>query len=122
MSIFTFGLGNKDFLLTLLIFQEIVDVTEEYNRDRRDLELTQEELLKELKLKYLLIENFIPVEDKEKILARARYDEEEDVWRLGGSRPASGNIYLYVYLYYILLAVLPFRSRTLTPSQSLAGP
>ncbi len=40
--------------------QEIVDVTEEYNRDRRDLELTQEELLKELKLKYLIIENFIP--------------------------------------------------------------
>ena len=37
-----------------------MDVTEEYNRDRRDLELTQEELLKELKLKYLIIENFIP--------------------------------------------------------------
>ena len=73
------------------ILKEIVDVTEEYNRDRRDLELTQEELLKELKLKYLIIENFIPVEEKEKILARARYDEEEDVWKLGGSRPASGS-------------------------------
>jgi len=51
-------------------------VTEEYNRDRRDLELTQEELLKELKLKYLIIENFIPAEEKEKVLARARFDEE----------------------------------------------
>ena len=51
-------------------------MTEEYNRDRRDLELTQEELLKELKLKYLIIENFIPVEEKEKVLARARFDEE----------------------------------------------
>ena len=60
-----------------LIDQDIVDVTEEYNRDRRDLELTQEELLKELKLKYLIIENFIPVEEKENILARARFDEVE---------------------------------------------
>ena len=51
-------------------------MTEEYNRDRRDLELTQEELLKELKLKYLIIENFIPAEEKEKVLARARFDEE----------------------------------------------
>ena len=28
------------------LVKDIVDVTEEYNRDRRDLELTQEELLK----------------------------------------------------------------------------
>ena len=34
--------------------QEIVDVTEEYNRDRRDLEETQQQLLKELKLKMLI--------------------------------------------------------------------
>ena len=64
-------------MIDWLIDQDIVDVTEEYNRDRRDLELTQEELLKELKLKYLIIENFIPVEEKENILARARFDEVE---------------------------------------------
>ena len=72
--------------------QDIVDVTEEYNRDRRDLELTQEELLKELKLKYLIIENFVPGEEKERVLSRAQFDEEEDVWRLGPSRPSSGPI------------------------------
>jgi len=72
--------------------QEIIDVTEEYNRDRRDLEATQEELLKELKLKYLIIENFIPAEEKERILGRAYFDEEEDLWKLGGSRPSSGPI------------------------------
>jgi len=72
--------------------QDIVDVTEEYNRDRRDLELTQEELLKELKLKYLIIENFVPCEEKERVLTRAQFDEEEDVWRLGPSRPSSGPI------------------------------
>ena len=72
--------------------QDIVDVTEEYNRDRRDLEMTQEELLKELKLKYLIIENFVPCEEKERVLTRAQFDEEEDLWRLGPSRPSSGPI------------------------------
>ena len=72
--------------------QDILDVTEEYNRDRRDLEMTQEELLKELKLKYLIIENFVPCEEKERVLTRAQFDEEEDVWRLGPSRPSSGPI------------------------------
>merc|ERR1719150_3627987 len=72
--------------------QDIVDVTEEYNRDRRDLEATQEELLKELKLKYLIIENFIPVEEKERVLSRSYFDEEEDLWKLGASRPSSGPI------------------------------
>jgi len=72
--------------------QDIVDVTEEYNRDRRDLEMTQEELLKELKLKYLIIENFIPSEEKERVLTRAQFDEEEDLWKLGPSRPSSGPI------------------------------
>ena len=72
--------------------QDIVDVTEEYNRDRRDLEATQEELLKELKLKYLIIENFIPVEEKERVLGRSYFDEDEDLWKLGASRPLSGPI------------------------------
>ncbi len=71
--------------------QEILDVTEEYNRDRRDLEETQQELLKELKLKCLMIENFIPPEEKSKILARARYDEEEDAWSLSLPGRTSAN-------------------------------
>ena len=60
--------------------QEIVDVTEEYNRDRRDLEETQQQLLKELKLKVLLIENFIPPNERKKLLARVAYDDEEDTF------------------------------------------
>ncbi|KAL7301089.1 hypothetical protein TKK_0006357 [Trichogramma kaykai] len=62
--------------------QDLDDVTNEYNRDRRDLEQTQHELMKELKLKYLIIENFIPIEEKNKILARIRFDEDEDRWVL----------------------------------------
>eukprot|EP00088_Acartia_fossae_P027757 TRINITY_DN2848_c0_g1_i1.p1 TRINITY_DN2848_c0_g1~~TRINITY_DN2848_c0_g1_i1.p1 ORF type:complete len:808 (+),score=134.82 TRINITY_DN2848_c0_g1_i1:45-2468(+) len=83
---------RKMFAKLQSVKQEILDVTEEYNRDRRDLELTQEELLKELKLKYIIIENFIPAEEKEKILGRARFDEEEDIWKLGPSRPNSGPL------------------------------
>ncbi len=70
---------------------EISDVTEEYNRDRRDLEETQQELLKELKLKCLMIENFIPPAEKGKILARARFDEEEDAWTLTQPGRTSAN-------------------------------
>ena len=83
---------RKLFTKLQTVKQEIVDVTEEYNRDRRDLEATQEELLKELKLKYLIIENFIPVEEKERVLSRSYFDEEEDLWKLGSSRPSSGPI------------------------------
>ena len=83
---------RKLFTKLQTVKQEIVDVTEEYNRDRRDLESTQEELLKELKLKYLTIENFIPIEEKERVLERSYFDEEEDVWKMGSSRPSSGPI------------------------------
>ena len=83
---------RKLFTKLQTVKQEIVDVTEEYNRDRRDLEATQEELLKELKLKYLIIENFIPAEEKERVLSRSYFDEEEDLWKLGSSRPSSGPI------------------------------
>ena len=69
--------------------QELEDVNGEFNRDRRDLEQTQHELMKELKLKYLIIDNFIPVEDKHKILSRVRFDEEEDCWVVKESSPST---------------------------------
>lgn len=67
--------------------QDLDDVSNEYNRDRRDLEQTQHELMKELKLKYLIIENFIPLKEKQKILCRVRFDEEEDCWAVKDSDP-----------------------------------
>merc|ERR1719509_160426 len=67
---------RKLFTKLQTVKQDIVDVTDEYNRDRRDLQMTQEELLKELKLKYLIIENFIPPEEKERVLSRAHFDDE----------------------------------------------
>ncbi|XP_043495291.1 kinesin-like protein KIF3B [Polistes fuscatus] len=70
--------------------QELDDLTTDFNRDRRDLEQTQHELMKELKLKYLIIENFIPEEEKKKILSKIHYDEEEESWNL--NNPETSNI------------------------------
>ena len=68
--------------------QDLDDVTNEYNRDRRELEQTQHELIKELKLKYLILDNFIPVEEKHKILSRVKFDEDEDCWVMKEPKPS----------------------------------
>ncbi|XP_077978073.1 kinesin-II 95 kDa subunit-like [Glandiceps talaboti] len=62
--------------------QDIQDQQEEHIRERQELEQTQNELTRELKLKMLIIENFIPPEEKAKIMNRSVFDEEEDTWRL----------------------------------------
>ncbi|XP_020846389.1 kinesin-like protein KIF3B [Phascolarctos cinereus] len=61
---------------------EIHDLQEEHIKERQELEQTQNELTRELKLKHLIIENFIPLEEKGKIMNRSFFDEEEDHWKL----------------------------------------
>lgn len=60
---------------------EIHDIQEEHIKERQELEQTQNELTRELKLKHLIIENFIPLEEKNKMLNRGYFDEEEDQWK-----------------------------------------
>ncbi|XP_041365855.1 kinesin-like protein KIF3B [Gigantopelta aegis] len=62
--------------------REIQDLQEEHVKERQELEQTQMELTRELKLKLLIIENFIPPEEKTKVQNRAVYDEDEDMWKL----------------------------------------
>ncbi|CAH2303053.1 kinesin KIF3B [Pelobates cultripes] len=60
---------------------EIHDIQEEHIKERQELEQTQNELTRELKLKHLIIENFLPLEEKNKMLNRGYFDEEEDQWK-----------------------------------------
>lgn len=83
---------RKCFTKLQALKQELDDLTNDFNRDRRDLEQTQHELMKELKLKYLIIENFIPEEEKNKILLRIHLDEEEDCWVVKNPEPSSINL------------------------------
>lgn len=60
---------------------EIDDCKEANARERRELEEIQNDLMKELKFKYLIIENFIPVDEKDSFLNRVNYDEEDEEWK-----------------------------------------
>uniref|UniRef100_A0A672RJP0 Kinesin-like protein n=1 Tax=Sinocyclocheilus grahami TaxID=75366 RepID=A0A672RJP0_SINGR len=61
---------------------EIQDAQDEHVKYRQELEQTQNELTRELKLKHLIIENFIPLEEKNKIVTRTTFDEEDDLWKM----------------------------------------
>ena len=60
---------------------EITDVCESNAVERRELEEAQTQLMKDLKLKYLIIDNFIPEEDKSSLLKRLVYDEDQGDWK-----------------------------------------
>ncbi|KAM9704170.1 kinesin-like protein KIF3C [Menidia menidia] len=70
---------------------EIKDVNDEHVRNRQELEQTQNELTRELKFKYLIIENFIPPEEKNKIMNRLTFDPEEDQWKYQPLVPAESK-------------------------------
>uniref|UniRef100_A0A4W4DZP2 Kinesin-like protein n=1 Tax=Electrophorus electricus TaxID=8005 RepID=A0A4W4DZP2_ELEEL len=94
---------------------DIQDVNDEHVRTRQELEQTQNELTRELKFKYLIIENFIPPEEKNKTVTRLVFDTEEDQWRFqddGGSkftqmkkRPASAVGYKRPISQYARVAI-----------------
>jgi hypothetical protein len=70
---------------------EVRDSAEANSRERRELEELQSELLKELKLKYIIIDNFVPAGEKNRLLCRLRYDEERDEWALRPKSPATAQ-------------------------------
>uniref|UniRef100_W5LC98 Kinesin-like protein n=1 Tax=Astyanax mexicanus TaxID=7994 RepID=W5LC98_ASTMX len=65
-----------------LVRAEIVDISDEHVTTRQELEQTLNELTREMKFKNLIIDNFIPPEEKNKIINRLHYDSEEDQWKV----------------------------------------
>ncbi|CAG2109667.1 unnamed protein product [Medioppia subpectinata] len=61
-------------------------------RERRELENMQNELMKELKLKYLVIDNFIPIDEKNKLLSRIVFDEDEENWKIMKTSSVDSNV------------------------------
>jgi hypothetical protein len=92
---------------------EIRDLTEEFQREKEDMLESIRELNKLLKLKQLVLDNFVPREELERIEARAVWDEETDDWtlhrlelsgnRLRARRPPSTHSPSYT----AMLAALP---------------
>lgn len=70
------------------IRSEIADQQEAHIRERQELEQAQEDLTRELKLKSLIIENFIPPDERVKLTNRAVYNDDKEEWTL---KPSSQN-------------------------------
>ncbi|XP_026880523.2 kinesin family member 3Cb [Electrophorus electricus] len=65
-----------------LVRSEIGDIIDEHVTTRQELEQTLNELTREMKFKNLIIDNFIPPEEKNKIINRLHFDSEEDQWKI----------------------------------------
>lgn len=63
------------------IKDEIKDLTEANSKERQELDLAQTELQRDLKLKLLIIDNFVPKAEREKLINRLYYDPDEDNWK-----------------------------------------
>ncbi|THD29121.1 Kinesin-II 95 kDa subunit [Fasciola hepatica] len=62
--------------------QEINEAQEDGIRERQEHERVQEELTREIKLRMLILENFVPPEERAKLEQRAYFDDETEVWCL----------------------------------------
>ena len=59
-----------------------LDIIEKHRIAREELEVEQREIQKQAKLFQLIIENFIPVDERERLLQRIQYDDKHNSWTL----------------------------------------
>lgn len=59
---------------------EIRDLHDSHAEERRELERISSDLMRDLKLRYLIIDNFIPEYEKTRFLRRVYYDENNEEW------------------------------------------
>ncbi|XP_030371935.1 kinesin-like protein Klp68D [Scaptodrosophila lebanonensis] len=74
----------------LSLQQELNDCKHDHNQDLRELEMAQNELIKELKRQLLIIDNFVPISVKQRLYTQAKYDEEQEEWKFS-SLPLSSD-------------------------------
>ncbi|KAH8259781.1 hypothetical protein KR026_010262 [Drosophila bipectinata] len=72
---------SKCYAKYLALQQELNDCKSDHNQDLRELEMAQNELVKELKRQLLIIDNFVPIEVKKRLYTQAKYDEEQEEWK-----------------------------------------
>ncbi|XP_065077851.1 kinesin-like protein Klp68D [Ochlerotatus camptorhynchus] len=82
---------KKCYAKCMALKQELQDTKDEHNRDRRELEMTQNELIKELKRLLLIIDNFVPAEVKSRLYTQAKYDDEAEEWYLNSNMILSNH-------------------------------
>ena len=84
---------KKLFSLMMAKKTEVKELREEYQQEREDLTDTIRELTRELKLKFLIVENYLPEEQLRWIEESAKYDESTDKWRILHIAHAGNNIH-----------------------------
>ncbi|KAJ1566037.1 Kinesin-like protein kif3b [Nowakowskiella sp. JEL0078] len=71
---------------------EVKDLQEEHQREREDLLETIRDLTRELKLRLLVVNSFVPADDLQMLESCAEYDEAAEKWRIAHIAHAGNNI------------------------------
>uniref|UniRef100_A0A0K0FJ41 Kinesin-like protein n=1 Tax=Strongyloides venezuelensis TaxID=75913 RepID=A0A0K0FJ41_STRVS len=85
---------KKLYLKYQQIRSELQDISFHHSRERQDLETSVSEITKELKLKLLIVDNFIPSDVVKKLKERAYFDDDADEWHIlksGHARPKTSD-------------------------------
>ncbi|CAI4232029.1 unnamed protein product [Auanema sp. JU1783] len=82
---------NKFKLKLRKLRNEIHDTAIAHSQERQELERDVSEINKELKLKLLIVDNFVPNDVRQRVKELAVWSEEDSIWNLPGARPLSGT-------------------------------